>query len=132
MAEVVSSIRRVTDIMGEISVASTEQALGVVQVGEAVTQMDRVTQQNAALVQEMAAAASGLNAQAQNLVQTVSVFKVGRDAGVTLPAPAPRRALAPRPAPRLGAKGAAARALAKPKVLANAALTGGETEWETS
>ena len=77
MQEVVSSIRRVTDIMGEISAASTEQSQGVSQVGEAVTQMDQVTQQNAALVEEMAAAAGSLRSQAQELVQTVAVFKLG-------------------------------------------------------
>ena len=60
MAEVVSSIQRVTDIMGEISSASAEQSAGVAQVGEAVTQMDQATQQNAALVEESAAAASSL------------------------------------------------------------------------
>ncbi|OYQ42626.1 methyl-accepting chemotaxis protein, partial [Rhodoferax sp. TH121] len=60
MTEVVSSIRRVTDIMGEISAASNEQSAGVNQVGEAITQMDQVTQQNAALVEQMAAAASSL------------------------------------------------------------------------
>jgi methyl-accepting chemotaxis protein len=76
MTEVVSSIRRVTDIMGEISAASAEQSAGVAQVGEAVTQMDQATQQNAALVEEMAAAASSLKSQAQDLVQTVSVFKL--------------------------------------------------------
>ena len=76
MTEVVSSIKRVTDIMGEISAASTEQSLGVAQVGEAVTQMDQATQQNAALVEEMAAAASSLKAQAQDLVQTVAVFQL--------------------------------------------------------
>jgi hypothetical protein len=76
MQEVVSSIRRVTDIMGEISAASNEQSLGVSQVGEAVTQMDQVTQQNAALVEEMAAAASSLTNQAQELVQVVAVFKL--------------------------------------------------------
>jgi methyl-accepting chemotaxis protein len=76
MAEVVDSIKRVTDIMGEISAASNEQALGVAQVGEAVTQMDQTTQQNAALVEEMAAAASSLKGQAQELVQTVAVFKL--------------------------------------------------------
>lgn len=76
MTEVVASIRSVTDIMGEISAASTEQSLGVSQVGEAVTQMDQVTQQNAALVEEMAAAASGLKSQAEDLVQVVSVFKL--------------------------------------------------------
>ena len=76
MSEVVSSIKRVTDIMGEISAASNEQSLGVAQVGEAVTQMDQTTQQNAALVEEMAAAASSLKSQAQELVQTVAVFKL--------------------------------------------------------
>jgi len=79
MSEIVGSIRRVTDIMGEISAASNEQALGVAQVGEAVTQMDQTTQQNAALVEEMAAAASSLRSQAGELVETVSVFKL--DAG---------------------------------------------------
>jgi methyl-accepting chemotaxis protein len=79
MTEVVSSIRRVTDIMGEISSASHEQALGVAQVGEAVTQMDQSTQQNAALVEEMAAAASSLNSQANDLVKVVAVFKLGAD-----------------------------------------------------
>ncbi len=79
MAEVVGAIQRVTDIMGEISAASTEQSQGVAQVGEAVTQMDQVTQQNAALVEEMAAAAASLNTQAQELVDTVAVFKLGAD-----------------------------------------------------
>lgn len=81
MTEVVSSIRRVTDIMGEISAASSEQSQGVAQVGEAVTQMDQATQQNAALVEEMAAAASSLKSQAQELVQTVAVFKLAQGSG---------------------------------------------------
>ncbi|MBB2776521.1 UNVERIFIED_ORG: methyl-accepting chemotaxis protein-1 (serine sensor receptor) [Comamonas terrigena] len=76
MTEVVASIRRVTDIMGEISAASNEQSAGVSQVGEAVTQMDQATQQNAALVEEMAAAASALNSQAGELVTAVAVFKL--------------------------------------------------------
>jgi methyl-accepting chemotaxis protein len=76
MQEVVGSIRRVTDIMGEISAASTEQAAGVAQVGEAVTQMDRATQQNAALVEQSAAAAESLKSQAQLMVETVAVFKL--------------------------------------------------------
>jgi methyl-accepting chemotaxis protein len=82
MGEVVNSIKRVTDLIGEISAASDEQSQGVAQVGEAVTQMDQVTQQNAALVEEMAAAASGLKSQAQELVQTVAVFKLGATASV--------------------------------------------------
>ena len=76
MQEIVSSIRHVTDIMGEISEASNEQSIGVAQVGEAIAQMDEVTQQNAALVEEIAAAAESLQFQAQELVQTVSVFKL--------------------------------------------------------
>ena len=78
MTEVVSSIRRVTSIMGEISAASSEQSAGVAQVGEAITQMDHATQQNAALVEEMAAAASSLKSQAQELVQTVSAFRLAQ------------------------------------------------------
>ncbi len=83
MSEVVNSIRRVTDIMGEISAASSEQSAGVSQVGEAVTQMDQTTQQNAALVEEMAAAAASLSTQAQDLVQTVAVFKLGKGYSAT-------------------------------------------------
>jgi methyl-accepting chemotaxis protein len=78
MARVVESIRRVTDIMGEIRSASSEQTAGVIQVGEAVTQMDQVTQQNAALVEEMAAAASSLESQANGLVALVSAFNLGK------------------------------------------------------
>ncbi len=76
MSEVVTSIRRVTDIMGEISAASSEQASGVAQVGEAVASLDQTTQQNAALVEQMAAAASSLNTQAGDLVQAVAIFKL--------------------------------------------------------
>ena len=76
MTEMVSSIRHVTNIMSEISTASHEQSLGVSQVGDAVTQMDQVTQQNAALVEEMAAAAGHLQHQAQELVTTMAGFKL--------------------------------------------------------
>jgi methyl-accepting chemotaxis protein len=76
MTEVVSSIRRVTDLMGEISAASSEQNDGVNEVGRAMTQMDQSTQQNATLVDEMAAAASSLKNQADQLVGTVSIFKL--------------------------------------------------------
>jgi methyl-accepting chemotaxis protein len=74
--DVVSSIRRVTDIVGEISSASVEQSSGVAQVGEAITQMDRATQENAALVEESAAAAESLKQQAEHLVSAVAVFKL--------------------------------------------------------
>ena len=76
MTEIVTGIKTVSELMGEISVACNEQSQGVSQVGDALTQMDQVTQQNAALVEEMAAAASSLQTQAQELVGTVAVFKV--------------------------------------------------------
>jgi methyl-accepting chemotaxis protein len=124
MQEVVLSIRRVTDIMSEISAASREQSAGVGQIGEAVTQMDQATQQNAALVEESAAAAESLKGQARQLVDAVAVFKLA----TTRPAPAPvfvaaataapstlvaverrgpnrannvKRLVAPKPAPRI-------------------------------
>jgi methyl-accepting chemotaxis protein len=75
MEEIVRAIRRVSDIVGEISSASVEQSAGVNQVGQAVTQMDRVTQQNAALVEESAAAAESLKQQAQQLLTSVAVFR---------------------------------------------------------
>jgi methyl-accepting chemotaxis protein len=96
MTEVVNSIRGVTAIMGEISAASNEQSQGVSQVGEAVSQMDHVTQQNAALVEEISAAASCLNSQAQELVRTVAVFNLGHETALSHPmnyAQSPRAAL---------------------------------------
>ena len=82
MDEVVSSIRRVTDIVGEISTASAQQSSGVAQVGEAVTQMDQATQQNAALVEESAAAAESLKTQAQQLVHAVAAFRLAEQPAV--------------------------------------------------
>jgi methyl-accepting chemotaxis protein-2 (aspartate sensor receptor) len=76
MEEIVASVRRVTDIMGEIASASQEQTSGIEQINQAITQMDRVTQQNAALVEEAAAAASSLQEQAGHLVQAVGVFRI--------------------------------------------------------
>jgi len=101
MGDVVSSIVRVTDIMGSISAASQQQSLGVSQVGEAVMHMDQVTQQNAALVEEMAAAASSLNAQAHELVETVSVFKLPATANEPSPKQRPGTANAIRRQQRL-------------------------------
>ena len=114
MQEVVGSIRRVTDIVGEISAASREQSAGVSQVGQAITQMDQATQQNAALVEQMAAAAGSLNQQAQVLVQAVAVFRLaGQDhAQAAAPATAPA-VQAPRRMPKAPPPPAAARALAK-------------------
>ena len=76
MDEIVVSVRRVADIMGEISLASQDQTHGIEQINQAMTQMDQVTQSNAALVEEAAAAAQSLEAQAQALVQTTSVFRL--------------------------------------------------------
>ena len=91
MTEVVSAIRRVTDIVGEISAASSEQSAGVAQVGEAVTQMDQATQQNAALVEQSAAAADSLKVQAQQLVDAVAVFRLLPGEGQDAIAPGPDR-----------------------------------------
>lgn len=109
MQEVVQAIRRVTDLMGEISAASHEQSLGVGQVGQAVSQMDLVTQQNAALVEEMAAAAASLQSQSHELVQAVQVF--------TLDSTQP-----PAAAPRLASAKALPKAAVAPKKLAGGPL----------
>ncbi|KAA5939598.1 HAMP domain-containing protein [Pantoea sp. Bo_2] len=79
MSNIVSAVTRVTDIMGEIASASDEQSRGIDQVGLAVTEMDRVTQQNASLVEESAAAAAALEDQASHLKQAVSVFNIGKE-----------------------------------------------------
>jgi hypothetical protein len=159
MTEVVSSIRRVTDIMGEISAASSEQAAGVSRVGDAISSMDQSTQQNAALVEEMAAAASGLKSQASDLVQVVSVFKISAEQQGGVPAranvrsgntrsfdgperrdgpakPKPGATAASRPVTKPSSGGSAssapiAAALPKPRVTAKATPAGGDDDWET-
>ncbi|MCP5287377.1 MAG: MCP four helix bundle domain-containing protein [Burkholderiaceae bacterium] len=122
MDEVVGAIRRVTDIMGEISAASAEQSQGVGQVGEAVSQMDQVTQQNAALVEESAAAAESLKHQAQALVQAVAVFKLGQGSG-HMPATVPTT-----PAPAVLAKVAAPAKATPARKLANETLARARTQ----
>lgn len=88
MKEIVAAVTRVTDIMGEISSASDEQSRGIEQVSLAVSQMDSVTQQNAALVQESATAAAALEDQSEQLRQAVAAFRLnGKE-----------KAVAPRPA----------------------------------
>ena len=153
MTEVVTSIKRVTDIMGEISAASGEQSAGVSQVGEAVKQMDQVTQQNAALVEEMAAAASSLKSQAAELVQTVAVFKLSAADQAHLAdaaaAPAPSAKVAVRridakpaaaatkttaaPTPTASPRKATAPVLsaAAPKTSTKVTPAGGDDDWET-
>ncbi|QPF73084.1 HAMP domain-containing protein [Roseateles sp. DAIF2] len=105
MDEIVSSVQRVTDIIGEITAAAAEQSDGIGQVNGAVVQLDQMTQQNAALVEESAAAAESLKDQAHKLNEVVSVFRLGQE---TPRASAP--ALAPRPAGTAAHKPAAASA----------------------
>ncbi len=94
MDDVVASVKRVADIIGEIAVASTEQSSGIGQINQAVVQMDSVTQQNAALVEEAAAAAESLQQQAATLVALVGEFRIG---AVAVDDNAPRRpVLAPK------------------------------------
>ncbi|HSV70004.1 MAG TPA: methyl-accepting chemotaxis protein [Methylibium sp.] len=104
MNDIVSGVRRVADIVGEICAASAEQSAGVAQVGEAVSQMDQATQQNAALVEQSAAAAESLKQQALQLVQTVAVFKLpsGEAAPAHSPGEAARLRAAAGPAPVAG------------------------------
>jgi methyl-accepting chemotaxis protein len=131
---IVTSIRQVADIMGEITAATQEQSNGIEEVNQAITQMDEMTQQNAALVEQAAAAAESMQEQAQMLAQAVSIFKLADDeahrssARAPAPRPAPRAAVAapaPAPAPRV----AAAARPAAPKKLATPAPAAGE-EWE--
>lgn len=96
MNEIVNAIRRVTDIMGEISSASSEQSSGVDQVGRAVSQMDQATQQNAALVEESAAAAESLKHQANGLVEAVALFKLSTTETVVRPQSTASAAAQPR------------------------------------
>ena len=136
MDEIVGSVRRVTDIMAEIEAASREQTQGIEQINQAITQMDQVTQQNAALVEEAAAAAASLQEQASGLSQVVSVFRLGSEdlqpasssrqlpvrhapgvktlqykqppaAERSIAAPAPKTRKVPQPAPQLVAASAA-------------------------
>ncbi|WP_192456832.1 methyl-accepting chemotaxis protein [Musicola keenii] len=84
MGTIISSVSHVHDLMGEIAAASDEQSRGISQIGQAVTEMDGVTQQNAALVQEASSAASSLEEQARNLADAVSVFDIGDDRESTM------------------------------------------------
>jgi methyl-accepting chemotaxis protein-1 (serine sensor receptor) len=160
MTEIISAVQRVTDIMGEIAAASEEQSSGIDQVARAVTQMDMVTQQNAALVEEAAAAAQSLEDQAGKLRTAVAVFQVegGSDQSTAAthivrraaPKPVVRRpaAIAPRTAAVRAAPAtsaavsasAAAAAPARTPTAASAAVapaafvsatTGSDTDWET-
>jgi methyl-accepting chemotaxis protein len=137
MANIVGQVTRVNDLIGEISAASMEQSTGIGQVGDAVSQLDQVTQQNAALVEESAAAAESLKVQAARLAQIVAVFRLddaahSPAAPATRPAPA-RPASAPvrRPAPpkRSAFENAPARPAKTENVPAETATAAGE--WES-
>ena len=140
MDNVVASIQRVTDIMGEITAASQEQTTGIEQVNQAVIQMDQVTQQNAALVEEAAAAAQSLQEQASGLARTVSAFKLqpgsggggARSASPSLPSRPAKAAPTPRPAaasPRFATAAKTAPKLSAPALPAIASA--GADDWES-
>ncbi|KWE68025.1 hypothetical protein WM16_27780 [Burkholderia ubonensis] len=143
MTEVIGAVQRVTDIMGEIAAASEEQSGGIDQVARAVTQMDEVTQQNAALVEEAAAAAQSLDEQAARLRETVAVFQLDDGAAqrrATEPAAARRATPAPAPAvrdshdapaPRAAVAPPARRAAPAPSPAAPAPVAAGSDDWET-
>jgi methyl-accepting chemotaxis protein len=124
MEEIVASVKRVTDIMAEIMAASIEQTAGIEQINEAIAQMDHVTQQNAALVEEAAAAASSLQDQAGGLSDVVSVFRVA--GGHAMPPQA--GAAAARPAARTVTSSARLNA-SRPAPATRLAVSHGDT-WE--
>ncbi|TFW17624.1 methyl-accepting chemotaxis protein, partial [Duganella callida] len=95
MELIVTSIRQVADIMGEITAATQEQSNGIEEVNQAISQMDEMTQQNAALVEQAAAAAESMQEQAQLLAQAVSIFKLSHDEGLRRPAPRASAGAAP-------------------------------------
>ena len=116
MEEIVTGVRRVSDLIGEISAASSEQRDGIGQVNQAVSHLDQMTQQNAALVEQSAAATASLRDQASRLSDVVAVFNVGTGVPSVVAQPAPRPA--PRPAPTVrtapALAGTAARRVAAP------------------
>jgi methyl-accepting chemotaxis protein len=147
MAEIVADVARVSDIIGEITAAASEQSDGIGQVNTAVTQLDQMTQQNAALVEESAAAAASLREQAQKLAAAVAVFRLGQaelqaqqqagqaiaraqqssSTGLAKPAAPAPKAAAPKaaaPLPRIAP-------VAAPAPLPPAASAKDDTDWET-
>jgi methyl-accepting chemotaxis protein len=142
MQDIISSVQRVSDLMGELAAASGEQREGIDQVNTAVGNLDQMTQQNAALVEESAAAATSLHDQAKRLNDVVSVFNLGGGSEFSVPTaapqpvarkapepakPSPSRAVAVKPA----AAQAPAPALAAPAAAARPAATANEADWET-
>jgi len=132
MADIVNQVKRVADLISSISAATTEQTMGISQVSDAVSQLDQVTQQNAALVEESAAAADSLNQQTARLVEAVSVFKLGSHGLAPAPMPAPRMkiaAITAKPAAKL-VKSTTASAARKPVLVHSRAVVTPGTEKE--
>ncbi|TXG98041.1 MAG: methyl-accepting chemotaxis protein [Nevskiaceae bacterium] len=131
MEEIVTSVKRVTDIMGEITAASQEQSSGIEQVNQAITQMDEVTQQNAALVEEASASARSLEEQANGLSQAVSTYKISGETVSAAPAAAApaHRPAAVKPAPRPVARPAAKPAPVAKRPAAKPAAEKSEEQW---
>jgi len=131
---IVTSIRQVADIMGEITAATQEQSNGIEEVNQAITQMDEMTQQNAALVEQAAAAAESMQEQAELLSQAVSIFKLSYDGGagraVLAPRPAPAVAVAPAPAPAIAAPRPKPAPAPRPAPKKVAPAPSGNDEWE--
>ena len=128
MGLIVTSIKQVADIMGEITAATLEQSHGIEEVNAAIGQMDEMTQQNAALVEEAAAAAESMQEQANNLAQAVSIFKLAGDEFAKRAAPPPRKAKPAMPARSTAVVPAAPAAQPPKKKLAAAAPSG--DDWE--
>jgi len=129
MEEIVNAVKRVTDIMAEISAASNEQSQGIEQVNTAITQMDEVTQQNAALVEEAAAAAESMQEEAQSLTQAVSVFKLAEGQTRVVASSSATRTVA-KPASRTAPVAAKKPTAGKPKALPSKAAGKDGEEWE--
>ncbi|WDZ95457.1 methyl-accepting chemotaxis protein [Herbaspirillum sp. WKF16] len=133
MDEVVASVRRVTDVMGEITAASHEQSTGIEEVNRAITQMDETTQQNAALVEEAAAAAQSLQEQAVRLSTAVSVFRISgmqETRAATPVAPARPAAAAVAPKPPVAKVAPPVRAAAPKLAAASPRTAPAEDDWE--
>jgi len=128
MGLIVTSIKQVADIMGEITAATLEQSHGIEEVNAAIGQMDEMTQQNAALVEEAAAAAESMQEQATRLAEAVAIFKLAGDEFAKRAAPPPRKAKPAVPARSTAVVAAAPAAQAPKKKLAAAAPSG--DDWE--
>ncbi|MFG6488627.1 methyl-accepting chemotaxis protein [Roseateles sp. BYS78W] len=144
IGQMVNEVRRVTDLVAEITVSSREQSEGVGQINVAISQLDQATQQNAALVEQTAAAAESMRTQTARLVEAVAAFRVDAGPVVVAPRPAPRPAVVSKPSasPKPALKAAGHRPVASPKpepVVAAApspkpaapAPSGAEGDWET-